>query len=51
MNEFLRYVIRSCQVRSLFANAGGFRASAVLPGLLSSDHHAMHADAEVDMSA
>jgi len=51
MNEFLRHVIRGCQVWSLFANAGISARSAVLPSLLSSDHHAMHADAEVDLSA
>jgi len=51
MNEFLRHVIRGCQARSLFANAGISVRSAILPSLLSSDHHAMHADAEVDMSA
>jgi hypothetical protein len=51
MNEFLRYVIRGCQVRSLFANAGISVRSAIPPSLLSSGHHAIHADAEVDMNA
>jgi hypothetical protein len=50
MNEFLRYMIRGCQARSLFASAGISVRSAVLPNLLSSDHHALHADAEVDMT-